>query len=106
MQICKAVEKAIYEIRGLAIFKTRGGGGCTHEIIVSVQNQLPSSMRAELCPEGSSQYACNIIIEQPKCTEDKVRNVLDFINLLYISILGSSDVSIKHISVDIRLYEG
>jgi len=81
MHICKAVEKAIYEIRGLAVYKTRGGGGCTHEIIVSVQKQLPSSMRAELCPEGSSQYACDIILEQPKCTEDKVMHyILLFIN--------------------------
>lgn len=61
-------------------------------------------MRAELCPEGSSQYACNIILEQPKCTEDKVRNALDIINLLYINIStpGSSDASIKYISVAIR----
>ncbi|XP_022182330.1 uncharacterized protein LOC111042121 isoform X2 [Myzus persicae] len=66
-----AVENAIYEIRGLAIYKTRGGGGCTHEIIVSVQKQLPSSIRTELCPEGSSQYACNVVLDQPKCTEDK-----------------------------------
>jgi len=95
MQICKAVEKAIYEIRGLAVYKTRGGGGCTHEIIVSVQKQLPNSVRAELCPEGSSQYACNIILEL-KCTEDKVRYALYFINLLYIIKPGSSVGSYVH----------
>ncbi|CAI6363057.1 unnamed protein product [Macrosiphum euphorbiae] len=66
-----AVKRAIYEIHGLAVYNTLGGGGCTHEIIVSVQNQLPISIRTELCPEGSSQYACNVIVEKPKCTEDK-----------------------------------
>lgn len=72
MYICKAVTKAIYEIHGVAVYNTLGGGGCTHEIIVSVQKQLPSSMRTELCPEGSSQYACNVIVEKPMCTENKV----------------------------------
>uniref|UniRef100_A0A2S2NBE5 Ig-like domain-containing protein n=1 Tax=Schizaphis graminum TaxID=13262 RepID=A0A2S2NBE5_SCHGA len=66
-----AVEKAIYEIRGSAIYKTRDGGGCTHELIVRVQKQLSSSMRSVLCPEGSSRYACNVIVENPKCAEDK-----------------------------------
>ncbi|XP_026818813.1 uncharacterized protein LOC113557470 [Rhopalosiphum maidis] len=66
-----AVEKAIYEIRGSAVYKTRDGGGCTHELTVHVQKQLPSSMRTELCSEGSSRYACNVIMEKPKCAEDE-----------------------------------
>ncbi|CAH1736627.1 unnamed protein product [Aphis gossypii] len=66
-----AVEKAIYEIRGSAVYKARGGGGCTHYVTVLVQKQLPSSMLTELCPEGSSRYACNIIVEKPKCAEDE-----------------------------------
>ncbi|XP_025190793.1 uncharacterized protein LOC112591252 [Melanaphis sacchari] len=66
-----AVEKAIYEIRGSAVYKTSGGGACTHDVTVLVQKQLPSSMRTELCPEGSSRYACNVIVEKPKCSEDE-----------------------------------
>ncbi|KAE9539672.1 hypothetical protein AGLY_004924, partial [Aphis glycines] len=66
-----AVEKAIYEIRGSVVYKTRGDGGCTHDVTVLVQKQLPSSIRNELCPEGSSRYACNVIVEKPKCAEDK-----------------------------------
>ncbi|XP_026804415.1 uncharacterized protein LOC113547993 [Rhopalosiphum maidis] len=66
-----AVEKAIYEIRGSAVYKTRDGGGCTHELTVRVQKQLPSSMLSVLCPEGSSEYACNVIVENPKCAEDE-----------------------------------
>ncbi|KAF0723256.1 Ig-like domain-containing protein [Aphis craccivora] len=64
-----AVEKAIYEIRGSVVYKTRSG--CTHEITVLVQKQLPSSMRNELCSEGSSRHACNVIVEKPKCAEDQ-----------------------------------
>lgn len=76
-----AVDKPIYEIQGTAVYKS--SGGCTQEIINPIRNQLPGFMQTEVCPEGSSQYACNVVVECTKCSEDKVCRFFFF--LLYNS---------------------
>ncbi|VVC27685.1 Tyrosine-protein kinase ephrin type A/B receptor-like [Cinara cedri] len=64
-----AVGRPIYEIRGSAFYKTVGG--CTQEIINPMRKQLPGFVQTEMCPEGSSRYACNVVVESSKCSEDE-----------------------------------
>ncbi|XP_025407615.1 uncharacterized protein LOC112681585 [Sipha flava] len=66
-----AVSNPVYEIRGTAVYKTSSSSVCTRENVEPVRKQLPNFVRAELCPEGSTRYACNIVIEPPKCAEDQ-----------------------------------
>lgn len=67
-----AVDKPIYEIRGTAFYKSNDVGGCRLEIIKPVHKQLPNCVQTEICPEGSSRYACNVVIDTLKCIKDNV----------------------------------
>lgn len=69
---CIAVENPIYEIHGVAYYTTINSGDCTPEIIDYVRKNLPNSIRSEMCPEGSSQYACNVYVEAAKCLKEEV----------------------------------
>ncbi|VVC30856.1 Immunoglobulin-like domain,Tyrosine-protein kinase ephrin type A/B receptor-like,Immunoglobulin-like [Cinara cedri] len=66
-----AIDKPIYEIKGTAFYKANGGGGCAREIIGPMIKQLPGLVQTEVCPEGSSRYACNVDVESSKCSENE-----------------------------------
>lgn len=70
-----AVDKPIYKIRGSAFYKSSGGGGCIQEIINPMRKQLPSFIQTAMCPEGLSQYSCNVVVESSKCSEDEVYRI-------------------------------
>lgn len=78
-----AVGRPIYEIRGSAFYKT--DGGCTQEIINPMRKQLPGFVQTEMCPEGSSRYACNVVVVSSKCSEDEVYRYF-FFNFFFSSL--------------------
>ncbi|VVC32942.1 Tyrosine-protein kinase ephrin type A/B receptor-like [Cinara cedri] len=66
-----AIDKPIYEILGTALYKTDSGSGCVQEIIDPMIKKLPGFMQNEICPEGSSQHACNVVVESSKCLKNE-----------------------------------
>lgn len=93
LRVSLAVDKPIYEIRGTVVYKTNDDGDCRHEIIHLVKKQLPNYVQIEICPEGSSQYACNVIIETSKCIEDGVKYYIIIYYLFFLFDLYSNIIN-------------
>jgi hypothetical protein len=77
----------MYEIRGTMTYRTNGIGICTPEIIWLVQNHLPILLRTEVCPEGSTRYACNVIIKTGSCTENEVKICCKFKKIYIVTYI-------------------
>lgn len=45
---------------------------CSPELSTPIQRDLPKLIQNHICALGSSQYACNVTVEPPKCTIDQV----------------------------------
>lgn len=79
-----AIKIPNYEIRGSVTYITDDVNGCTHDIIIPIKKKLPDIIKTEICPDGPLQYACNVVVETPKCFEDKV--ILNMCNLYSSSV--------------------
>ncbi|XP_050529278.1 uncharacterized protein LOC126898925 isoform X1 [Daktulosphaira vitifoliae] len=62
-------DKATYEIHSKAAYKTTSV--CSTEFNIPIQRDLPKLIQKNICSLGSSQYACNVTVEPPKCTIDE-----------------------------------
>lgn len=61
----------MFKIKTITVYKPTTGI-CTPSMIVPLQTELIDFVKDNLCPVGSVQYPCQVIVK-PKCMDDEVR---------------------------------